>query len=145
MDRHRQRHRADGFIDKRAHRVAIGFDFGQRRPVVMRRIQIIPGHLVHADREHGFKSRIDSFVGDLGDDQLVDIKGRRMSEIENQRVPKRFRPQVEGAFRRQGIVKLFVEAVRGVEILPDFLAFLVGVPLVQDDSSGISKVHNGYP
>ena len=126
----------------RAHRVAIRLDLGQRRPVVMRLVQIIPGHLIDTDREHGFEPGIDPLVRDLGHDELVDVEGCRMPEIEDQRVPQRFRPQVEGLLRRQGLVKLLVQAVGGVEILPDFLALFVGVTLIEDRGSGVSQVHN---
>jgi hypothetical protein len=59
-----------------------------------------------------------------------------MPEIENQGVPERLRPQVERGLRSQGLVKLFVQAIGGVEILPDFLALRVGIPGVEDDRQG---------
>jgi hypothetical protein len=40
------------------------------------------------------------------------------------------------AGKSQGLVKLFVQAIGGVEILPDFLALRVGIPGVEDDRQG---------
>ena len=68
-----------------------------------------------------------------------------MAEVENQRVSQRFRPQVEGFFRSQSLVQLFVKAVRGVEILPDFLAFGVGVTLVENCGASVSQFHGMHP
>ena len=98
VDGHRQGHGPDGLVHDAAHGVAIGLDLAQRRPVVMRGVEVIPRHLIDADGEHRFEAGIDPLVRDLGDDELVDIEGRRMPEIEDQGVPQRFRPQVEGIF-----------------------------------------------
>ncbi len=141
VDGHRQGHGPDGLVHNAAHGVAIRLDLVERRPVVMRSVQVIPGHLIDTDREHGFESGIDPLVRDLGHDELIDVESRRMPEIEDQGVPQRFRPQVEGILRGQSFVKLLVQAVGGVEILPDFLSLFVGVTLIEDRGSRVSQVH----
>jgi hypothetical protein len=141
VDRHHQRQGPDGLVHQRAHGVAVRLDLGQCRPVVMRRVQIVPGHFVDADSEHGFEPRIDPVVGNPCNDQLVDVEGRRVPKIENQRVPQRLGSQVEGVFRRQGAVQLLVKAVRRVKILPDFFAFRRSIAFVEDDRSGVSEIH----
>ncbi|MCU0980367.1 MAG: hypothetical protein MUF25_14530, partial [Pirellulaceae bacterium] len=45
------------------------------------------------------------------------------------------------AGKSQGLVKLFVQAIGGVENLPDFLALRVGIPGVEDDRPGVSEIH----
>ena len=141
VDGHRQRQGPDRFVNAGAHGVAVGFDLAQPRPVVMGRVKVVPGHLVNANGEHRLEPGIDPLVRDPGDDQLVDVEGRRMSEVENQRVPERLGPQVERVLRGERLVEPLVQAVGGVEILADLFTLLVRIILVQDGSSRISRIH----
>ena len=141
VDGHRQGQAADGLVHDAAHGVAIGLDLVERRPVVIRGVEIVPRHLVDADREHGFEAGIDPLGPELGNDELVDVEGCRMPEIEDQWVPQRFRPHVEGILAGQGFVKLLVQAEGGVEILPDFLALFLAVALIEDRGFGVFQVH----
>ena len=86
------------------------FDLSERRPVVVGLVQIIPRHFIDADGEHGFEARIDPLVGDLRDDQFIDIERCRVPDVEDQRVPERFGTQVEGFVRGQRLVELFVQS-----------------------------------
>ena len=95
MNRHRQGQGPDGLVDNAANGITIGPDFVHGRPVVVRGVEVVPGHLIDADGEHRFEAGIDPLVRDLGDDQLVDVEGGRVPEIEDQRVPQRFGPQIK--------------------------------------------------
>ena len=141
VDGHRQGQGADRLVHNPADGVTIGLDFVERRPVVMRGVQVVPRHLVDAHGEHRFEAGIDAPGRNLGDDQLVDVESCRMPEIEDQGVPQRFRPQIECLLRGQGFVKLLVQAVGGVEIPPDFLALFLGLTLIEDRGSRVSQVH----
>jgi len=57
----------------------------------MRFVQVIPGHFVDTNRKHRFELGVDTLSCDLGHDELIDVEGGRMPEVEDQRVPQRFR------------------------------------------------------
>ena len=86
-DRKRKRQHIDQSVDQLPHFVTIHPRLGHARPVVVFLIQIIPAHLIHTDRENRLQLRIDPLVDHFGDYQLVDEKNRRMSEVEDQRMP----------------------------------------------------------
>ena len=140
VNRHAQGHRPDDFVDARSHRVAIRLDLSERWPVVVGLVQIIPRHFIDAHGEHGFEARIDPLVGDLGDDQFIDIERCRVPEVEDQRVPERFGTQVEGFVRSQRLVELFVQSERGVEVPANLLAFLFGSALIEQRGPGASQI-----
>ena len=69
---HHQGHLPDRLVHNASYGLAIRLDLGERRPVVVRSVEIIPGHLIHPNREHGFKSRIDTGADESGNvDDLV--------------------------------------------------------------------------
>ena len=141
VDGHRQGHRLDDVVNDRTHCVAIGLDLVKRRPVVMRVVEIVPGHLIDADGKHGFEPGIDSPGHDLGNDELIDVESRRVPDIENQRVPERFSRQVKSLLRSQSLVKLLVKAIGLVEVPSYFLSFVLGCTLIENRCSGVSQVH----
>jgi len=86
IDRQGQRRIADDRVDRGAHPVAIGLDLGDGRPVVIRLVEVVPTHFIDPDGEHRLEPRIDPFLEQPDQQQLVDEEGRGVAEIENQRV-----------------------------------------------------------
>src|SRR6187455_1591333 len=74
---------ADEPVDNAANGIAVGSHFFNGRPVIMGGIQVVPAHLVDPDREHGFKSGIDSFRYQSRKQQFVSKESCRMAEVEN--------------------------------------------------------------
>ena len=89
--------------------VTVGLDLGDAWPVIVVVIQIIPRHLVDADGKQRLIVGIDAFLDDLGDDQLVDVKDRGVTQIENQRMAQRLGTQVESLVVGQRFVKPLVD------------------------------------
>ncbi len=128
VDGQRQRQGLDHLIDQCAHLVAVGLDLGDRRPVIVLVVQVVPRHLVDADGKQRLEARIDALLDDLGDDQLVDVKDRGVAQVKDQRVAQRLGAQEKGRVTGQRSVKLLVEAVGFVEIIANLGAFLFRVP-----------------
>ena len=79
-----QRGLQDHIADDRPDLVAVGLDLSDARPVVVCRVEIVPAHLVHPDRKHGFKAGMDALTDQPGQQQLVDEEGRGMTEVKDQ-------------------------------------------------------------
>ena len=99
----------------------------------MIRVEVIPRHLIDADREHGLKFRVKPLLNQFGHEQFVDVEGGGVPEVEDQRVAEWVGSPVEGLIIGQGLQQGFVDIKACVEIVADLLAFLVGIPLVQLD------------
>ena len=112
VDRQRERRGLNQPVDDLAHPVAVVAHFVDTRPVVMGFVEIVPAHLVHAHREHGFEFRIDALPDQPGEHQLVDEECRGMAEVENQRMAQRNRFAEIGCIAGQRFEQLLV-AVEG--------------------------------
>ena len=73
-NRQSQRRFADKPVDHATYGFPVGTYFFNSRPAVMGSVQIIPAHLIHPDREHGFHSGVDSFRNQSRKQQLVSKK-----------------------------------------------------------------------
>ncbi|EKD35803.1 MAG: hypothetical protein ACD_75C01772G0001, partial [uncultured bacterium] len=102
-NRQRQRQAPDDPFNQFPHLAPVGPHLVHRRPVIMLFVQVVPGHLVDPDGKHRLKGGIDPAVDEPGDIQLVDVEGRCMPEIKDQRLTQGFRPQVKSRIARQNI------------------------------------------
>ena len=90
------------------------------RPVVVRRVEVVPRHLVDADGEHRLEPRVDPLRDQPARDQLVDVEHGRMGEVEDQRMAERL-----VAFVIRGVVadereQAFVEFAGRVKVAAEF-------------------------
>ena len=106
-----------------AHLVAIGLHCVHRGPVVMRLVQVIPGHFIHTHGKQGLKGRVDTLVDQLGENQFVDIEDSRVTEVENQRVAQWIRTFVKTLVILQDFQQGFVNIERRLKILEDLRTF----------------------
>ena len=51
-----QRQGRDHAVDQGTHLVTVGLDLGDRRPVVVGIVEIVPGHFVDTDGEHRLRN-----------------------------------------------------------------------------------------
>ena len=117
--------------DQRAHPVAVGLRAGNAGPVVVRLVQVVPAHLVHADGKDGFELRVDALGDQPRQQQLVDEEGGRVAVVKNQRVA-----QGDGFFHPGGVAgqgaKQRLVGVEGLhEILAQALAKVLRIAGVQ--------------
>ena len=127
----RQRGAVDQAHDQRAHAVAVGLHARHAGPVVMRLVQVVPAHLVHADGEHRFELRVDALADQAREQQLVDEEGGRVAVVKNQWVAQRDGPLGPGRVARQGAKQRLV-GVEGLhEVLAQALAKFLRVAGVQ--------------
>ena len=116
-DRQREGRLADHAVDHRAHLVAVGGDLGHGGPVVARVVEVVPAHLVHADREHRFQARIDALLDQAGEQELVDEEGGGVAEVEDQRVTQADRLPEVSLVAGEHLEQRLVAIEGGVEVV----------------------------
>lgn len=136
VDGRGQRRFADHAVHHAAHPVAVVAHRLHRGPVVIRLVQVVPAHFVHADREHRFQSRIQPFADQPGQQQLVHEEGCGVAEIENERMAQRDRLAVPGLFAGQHFEQLLVAAEGGVEVVAQGGAQRVRIGRVETGRTG---------
>jgi hypothetical protein len=107
-------------------------------------VQVIPGHLIHPYREHGFKSRIDTGADQSGNVELIDKKGGGMPEVKYQRVSQTIGPQVKGAIVFQRLVQPFIDIIGFMKIRENLGALLLRISFVENGGSGVADIHNNF-
>ncbi len=70
-NRHGDRYRRDQVVDYVTRLVTVVQYFCGRGPVVVSVVQVVPRHLIDADRKHRFDARVEAFRDQFGDMQLV--------------------------------------------------------------------------
>ena len=114
-----------------AHLVAVGLHLGHGGPVVVRVVQVVPAHLVHAHGEDGFQMRVDALGDQAREQQLVDEEGGGVAVVEDQRVAQGDGPLDPGRVARQGAEQRLV-GVEGLhEVIAQALAKVLRVAGVQ--------------
>jgi len=70
-------------------------------PVVVALLEVVPVHLIHAHREHLLELLVDAVLDRAVVQQLVDVEGGRVPEVEDERVSQRLSPDVIGPVLEQ--------------------------------------------
>ena len=120
-DRRLQRHREDEVVHDLAHRGPIVAHPLHARPVVVRRIEVVPRHLVHAHGHHRLERGVDPVVDEAARLELVDEEHRRVRVVEDERVAERFVPHVVGVVVADQREEPFVDLARRVERAADLV------------------------
>ena len=82
------RMRLDHAADRSVHLPAILRDLADLGPVVLCRGEIVPRHLVHARLKQGLELLVDGALQEPRETELVDVEGRGVGVIEDERVPE---------------------------------------------------------
>ena len=90
-------------------------------------VEIVPAHLIHSDREERFQLRIDPVPELPGQDQLVHVEHRRMTEIKEERMPQRLRAFIEHLIGNETIEQPIVQLPRRIQILLYFRTLFVRI------------------
>ena len=144
-DRQIHGHAADQPVNQLPDLVTVCLDLLPRGPIIMAGVQVIPGHLIHPYREHGFKARIDTGADESGNVQFVDKKGGGMPEVKDQRVTQAVGPQVKGVVAFQRLVQPFVDIKGFMKILEYLRALLLRISFVENGGSGVPDIHKNFP
>ena len=119
-DRQFERHRLDEVVDEFPHGGPVAADGGDRRPVVMGRVEVVPRHLVHAHGHHRLEPGVEPGGDVTAGRQFVDVEHRRMGEVKDQRVAERLVADVIGSVVADQGEQPIVDLARLVEVAAQF-------------------------
>lgn len=80
-------------------------------PVVVALGEVVPVHLVHAHREHLLELLVDAVLDRAVVEQLVDVEGGRVPEVENERVSQWLGPDVIGPVDLEQLEQFLVDCI----------------------------------
>jgi len=127
---------ADHPVHRLPHPAPVVPDRRHWRPVVVGLIQVVPAHFVHAHGEHGLQPRVQALLHQAGKDELVDEKGRRMPQVEDQGVTQADRFTVIGLVLRQQLKEGLVAIEGGVKVIQDLGALGFRVRAIETWGTG---------